>query len=55
MKYLGLKIRETREKQNFILRQVAAHIEVDTTFMSKAEKSELHLKGIKKALTKIKN
>ena len=94
MSYLGQKIRETREKQNLLLRQVAAHIEVDTALMSKAERGERNLyrdqvvklakffnsseeeyialwlcdkvieavdndplatKGIKKALTKIKN
>ena len=40
MSYLGQKIRETREKQNLLLRQVAAHIEVDTALMSKAERGE---------------
>ena len=94
MSYLGQKIRETREKQNLLLRQIAAHIEVDTALMSKAERGERNLnreqvlrlaqllkeseedfvslwlcdkvieavgedplaeKGIKKALTKIKN
>lgn len=37
MKYLGQKIRELREKQNLFLRQVAAHLEVDTALMSKIE------------------
>lgn len=94
LSYLGQKIRATRERQNLLLRQVAAHIEVDTALMSKAERGERHLnreqvlklanflnsspedfislwlcdkvievvgkdpfatKGIKKALTKIKN
>lgn len=41
--YLGLKIRETREKQTLLLRQVAAHIEVDTALMSKAERGERNL------------
>jgi HTH-type transcriptional regulator, competence development regulator len=41
--YLGQKIRETREKQNLLLRQVAAHIEVDTALMSKAERGERNL------------
>lgn len=40
MSYLGQKIRETREKQNLLLRQVAAHIEVDTALISKAERGE---------------
>lgn len=43
MSYLGQKIRETREKQNFLLRQVAAYIEVDTALMSKAERGERNL------------
>ena len=43
MRYLGQKIRETREKQNLLLRQVAAHIEVDTALMSKAERGERNL------------
>ena len=43
MNYLGQKIRETREKQNLLLRQVAAHIEVDTALMSKAERGERNL------------
>ena len=41
--YLGQKIRETREKQNLLLRQVAAHIEVDTALMSKAERGQRNL------------
>jgi len=41
--YLGQKIRETREKQSLLLRQVAAHIEVDTALMSKAERGERNL------------
>ena len=43
MSYLGQKIRETREKQNLLLRQIAAHIEVDTALMSKAERGERNL------------
>lgn len=43
MSFLGQKIRETREKQNLLLRQVAAHIEVDTALMSKAERGERNL------------
>ncbi len=41
--YFGQKIREAREKQNLLLRQVAAHIEVDTALMSKAERGERNL------------
>jgi len=37
---LGQKIRELREKQNLLLRQVAAHIEVDTALISKIERGE---------------
>ena len=43
MSYLRQKIRETREKQNLLLRQIAAHIEVDTALMSKAERGERNL------------
>ena len=35
--YIGQKARETREKQNFLLRQVTAKIEVDTALISKTE------------------
>jgi len=37
---LGQKIRELREEQNLLLRQVAAHLEVDTALMSKIERGE---------------
>lgn len=40
---LGQKIRESREKQNILLRQVAAFLEVDTAFVSKAERGERNL------------
>ena len=43
MSYFGQKIKQIREKQNFLLRQVAAHIEVDTGLMSKAERGERNL------------
>lgn len=43
MLYLGQKIRETREKQNLLLKQVAAHIKVDTALTSKAERAERNL------------
>jgi transcriptional regulator with XRE-family HTH domain len=38
--HLGQKIRELREKQNLLLRQVAAQLEVDTALMSKIERGE---------------
>lgn len=40
MSHLGQKIRELREKQNLLLRQIAAHLEVDTALMSKIERGE---------------
>jgi len=40
VKHLGQKIRELREKQNLLLRQVAAHLEVDTALMSKIERGD---------------
>jgi len=40
MSNFGKKIREYREKQNLLLRQVAAHLEVDTALMSKIERGE---------------
>ena len=40
MSHLGQKIRELREKQNLLLRQVAAQLEVDTALMSKIERGE---------------
>ena len=40
MNHLGKKIRELREKQNLLLRQVAAQLEVDTALMSKIERGE---------------
>ncbi len=40
MKHLGRKIRELREDQGLLLRQVAAHLEVDTALMSKIERGE---------------
>jgi transcriptional regulator with XRE-family HTH domain len=38
--HLGQKIRELREKKALLLRQVAAHLEVDTALMSKIERGE---------------
>lgn len=40
MSHLGQKIRELREKQNLLLRQVAANLEVDTALISKIERGE---------------
>lgn len=40
MTHLGQKIRELREKQKLLLRQVAAQLEVDTALMSKIERGE---------------
>ncbi|HBL77639.1 MAG: transcriptional regulator [Bacteroidetes bacterium GWF2_42_66] len=37
---LGQKLRELREKQSLLLRQVAAHLEMDTALMSKIERGE---------------
>ena len=43
MNNLGQKIRENREKQHLLLRQVAAYLEVDTALISKAERGERYL------------
>jgi len=40
---LGQKIRESREEQSLLLRQVAAYLEVDTALISKAERGERNL------------
>lgn len=40
MNHLGHKIRELRESQNLLLRQVAAELEVDTALMSKIERGD---------------
>jgi len=40
VKHLGQRIRELREKQNLLLRQLAAHLEVDTALISKIERGE---------------
>lgn len=37
MNFFGQKVRELREKRNLLLRQVAAHLEIDTALMSKIE------------------
>lgn len=43
MNNLGQKIRDAREKQHLLLRQVAAYLEVDTALISKAERGERNL------------
>lgn len=40
MSHFGQKVRQLREKQMLLLRQVAAHLEVDTALMSKIERGE---------------
>jgi HTH-type transcriptional regulator, competence development regulator len=40
----GEKIKELREKQKLFLRQVAAHLEMDTAQLSKIEKGTRQLK-----------
>jgi len=40
MNYLGTRLRELRESQGLLLRQVAAQIDMDTALMSKMERGE---------------
>jgi transcriptional regulator with XRE-family HTH domain len=40
MTHLGKRIRDIRERQNRLLRQVAAYLEVDTALMSKIERGD---------------
>jgi len=40
MNYLGARLRQLRESQGLLLRQVAAQMDVDTAFMSKLERGE---------------
>ena len=40
MNYLGTRLRELRESQGLLLRQVAAQIDIDTALMSKLERGE---------------
>ena len=40
MTHLGQKVRELREKKNLLLRQIAAHLEIDTALISKIERGE---------------
>jgi Helix-turn-helix. len=37
---LGQKLRELREKKGMLLREVAAHLEIDTAMISKIEREE---------------
>jgi transcriptional regulator with XRE-family HTH domain len=43
MNSLGEKIRTIRESKNLLLRQVAAHLEIDTALISKIERGERRL------------
>lgn len=43
MNSLGEKIRIIRESNNMLLRQVAAHLEIDTALISKIERGERRL------------
>ncbi len=50
---LGDKLRELREKQGLLLREVAANMQVDTAFVSKLEHNEksankAHIKSLAK-------
>jgi len=40
----GNKLRELREQNNLVLRQVAAKLEIDTATMSKIERGDRHAK-----------
>lgn len=41
---IGKHLRELREEKGLLLRQVAAHIEVDTAYISKMERGEKNIK-----------
>lgn len=43
MNSLGKKIRTIRESKSLLLRQVAAHLEIDTALISKIERGERRL------------
>lgn len=43
---LGLKLRELRESNGFVQRQIAAQLEVDTAYVSKVENEEKPLSKI---------
>lgn len=38
--YFGQRVRELRDKNSILLRQIAAHLEVDTALISKLEKGD---------------
>lgn len=40
LNFFGQRVREIREKRQLLLRQIAAHLEVDTAQMSKIERGE---------------
>lgn len=40
MNYLGVRLRELREKKGLLLRQVAAQLDIDTALLSKIERGE---------------
>jgi len=46
MNHLGNKIRETRENQNLLLRQVAAYLKIDIALLSKAERGGRNLSRV---------
>lgn len=51
LNYFGQRVRELREKQELLLRQVAAYLEVDTALMSKIERGDRN--ATKEQVTKI--
>lgn len=42
--YLGQRLRSLREQRGLLLREVAAHLEIDTAMISKIELGEKHCK-----------
>jgi len=40
MNYLGIKIRQLRESQGLLLRQLAAEMDIDTALLSKIERGD---------------
>jgi len=40
MNYLGTRLRELREEQGLLLRQLAAKLEIDTALLSKIERGD---------------